>query len=100
MANSLPSFFKLPTYYSFDYKPRFYDKEKKQREAQKRRINFNQKSFHRNSNITDQIYREREDSKRKMRFLSLAIRTALVILFVIIAFLLAKYFGLLIESSL
>jgi len=98
MPSYLPTFFKLSGYNKFEYKPRYYSAEKERNEARERRIEFKKKHFERNSQITDQIRRERTAVRKKYMLISNLIRLTLIILFVLVAYLLARYFGLLWQS--
>ena len=99
MTPKLPTFFKLPSYNEFNYIPRYYDKEKADREARRKKLKFRSKLQATNPEITDQIHRSKLDSARGMRMISTLIRIALIVLFVIVALLIARSFGLLWLSS-
>lgn len=76
MANKLPSFIKLPGYYKFEYKPRYYDPKKEEREEKRKRIELKpggQKEYH--SNIAGQLKRQRIVHRRQKVRINNGVRT-------------------------
>ncbi len=98
MRPSLPSFFRLPAHNVFHYEPRFYDPKKEEREKRLKRIRFRKKHFESNSPIYNSIREAHRKERHDTLMLSRIIRWVLLFLFFIMAYLLARYLGILVSS--
>ncbi len=68
MARSrLPSFIKLPSYYQFDYKPRYYDPVKEKAEEKEGKVNLEKGGHERySSRLIGQFKRQRHMHRKQM----------------------------------
>ncbi|MBC8344594.1 MAG: hypothetical protein ISR55_04850 [Bacteroidetes bacterium] len=95
MVSRLPTFFKLPGYNVFEYRPRYFDEKKDRREKAERSIKIKKRAFERDSILVDNFRRDKADIRKKSILLSNIIRIIIVILFCGICYYLAQAFGLL-----
>lgn len=93
MSAKLPTFFKLPAHNRFNYIPRFYDEESEKKEANRRKLRYHAMIKANNENISDRIFRAKSSESDKSRRLSLIIRLALIILFSLVVYMIARYLG-------